>query len=108
VSEETQLVEWKSNWRDEWLQWIAGYANAQGGVLEIGKNDAGEVIGLEGTKRLLENIPNKIRQGLGIVVDVDLKHLDGKPYISISIQPYSFPISYRSKYSERKLLAAVG
>ena len=42
---ENQNIEWKETWRDEYLKWICGFANAQGGVLEIGKNDRGEVVG---------------------------------------------------------------
>lgn len=30
---ETQCVEWKETWRDEYLKWICGFANAYGGVL---------------------------------------------------------------------------
>lgn len=101
MTQEMQLVEWKSNWRDEWLQWIAGYANAQGGVLEVGKNDSGEVVGLSNSKKLLEDIPNKIKQYLGIVADVDLKFQDEKPYIAITVQPYSFPTSYHGRYYYR-------
>jgi ATP-dependent DNA helicase RecG len=101
MSEEMQIVEWKKNWRDEWLKWICGYANAQGGVLEIGKDDNGNVIKLENTKKLLEDIPNKIKSGLGIVADVDLKYADGKPYVAITIKPYSFPVSYHGKYHYR-------
>lgn len=33
---ENQSIEWKESWRDEYLKWICGFANAQGGVLEIG------------------------------------------------------------------------
>ena len=40
---ETQLIEWKASWRDEYLQWLCGFANAQGGVLEVGRDDAGQV-----------------------------------------------------------------
>ena len=36
---ENQNIEWKRSWRDEYLKWICGFANAQGGVLEIGRND---------------------------------------------------------------------
>ena len=43
---EDQNIEWKMSWRDEYLKWICGFANAQGGVLEIGRNDRGEVIGV--------------------------------------------------------------
>lgn len=27
---EKQNVEWKAIWKDEYLQWICGFANAQG------------------------------------------------------------------------------
>lgn len=30
---EKQNVEWKAIWKDEYLQWICGFANAQVGTL---------------------------------------------------------------------------
>jgi len=39
----SQNLEWKSSWRDEYLKWICGFANAHGGVLVIGKSDRGEL-----------------------------------------------------------------
>ena len=36
---ENQNVKWKRSCRDEYLKLICGFANAQGGVLEIAKND---------------------------------------------------------------------
>ena len=41
---ESQLVEYKESWRNEYLKWICGFANAQGGVLYIGKRDDGSVV----------------------------------------------------------------
>lgn len=38
---EHQNIEWKQSWRDEYLKWICGFANAQGGTLGIGKKDRG-------------------------------------------------------------------
>ncbi len=38
---ESQLIEYKESWRDEYLKWICGFANAQGGTLYIGKRDDG-------------------------------------------------------------------
>ena len=29
---ESQLIEYKESWRDEYLKWICGFANAQGGT----------------------------------------------------------------------------
>ena len=38
---ESQHTEWKESWRDEHLRWVCGFANAEGGVLVIGRNDNG-------------------------------------------------------------------
>ena len=35
---EQQNIEWKESWRDEYLKWICGFANAQGGKLYIDVN----------------------------------------------------------------------
>jgi len=43
---ENQNIEWKASWRDEYIKWICGFANAAGGTLVIGKNDKGVVNGL--------------------------------------------------------------
>ena len=39
---ESQNIEFKRSWRDEYLKWICGFANAQGGELFIGLDDKGE------------------------------------------------------------------
>ena len=101
MTPETQNVEWKSSWRDEYLKWICGFANAQGGVLEIGRNDCGEVIGVNGAHRLLEEIPNKVQSLLGIVVEVNLKSERGVEYLEIVVEPHPNPISYRGKFHYR-------
>ena len=38
---ESQNIEWKQSWRDEYLKWICGFANAKGGKIHIGKDDQG-------------------------------------------------------------------
>ena len=65
---ENQNIEWKESWRDEYLKWICGFANAQGGKVYIGTADDGTVIGITDSKKLLEDIPNKVRDILGIFV----------------------------------------
>ncbi len=98
MSYETQTVEWKSSWRDEYLKWICGFANADGGVLEVGKDDSGVVVGLADARRLLEDIPNKISMSMAIVAQVDLHDDDGLTWLSITVMPYPNPISYHGKY----------
>ena len=52
-----QVIEHKSVWNDDYLRWICGFANAQGGRLYIGKDDSGNVIGVKNAKKLLEDLP---------------------------------------------------
>ncbi|MCL2183064.1 MAG: ATP-binding protein [Chitinispirillia bacterium] len=69
---EHQNTEYKSDWKDEYLRGIYGFANAQDGTLFIGKNDLGDVVGLKNAKKLLVDLPNKITAVLGIVANVNL------------------------------------
>ena len=98
---ENQNVEWKRSWRDEYLKWICGFANTQGGVLEIGRNDRGEVVGVKNVLQLLEDVPNKIQALLGIVVEVNLKSEVGVEYLEIVVDPYPNPISYKGEFHYR-------
>ena len=49
----------------------------------------------------LEELPNKLRDLLGIVAEIDLLEEDGKPYLRIAVEPYPVPISYRGEYHYR-------
>ena len=98
---ENQLVEWKESWRDEYIKWICGFANAQGGLLIIGRNNAGEVVDVPDAKSLTEEIPNKVRDMLGIMVDVNLLQVSGKNYLEIVVEPYPYPINYKGQYHYR-------
>ena len=98
---EDQCIEYKESWRDDYLKWICGFANANGGSLCIGKNDKGEVTGLSNASLLLETIPNKVRDILGILVDVNLIKSVDKEYLEILVDPYPYPISYQGQYHYR-------
>ena len=95
---ESQNIEWKQSWRDEYLKWICGFANAQGGKIYIGKDDSGNVSGLSNAEKLLEDLPNKIRDGLGLMPQVNLLEEDGKAYIEIIIETSTVPISLRGSH----------
>src|SRR5690606_5935550 len=98
---EQQNIAYKSTWHEDYLKWVCGFANAQGGVIYIGKNDNGDVVGLEGYRRLMDDIPNKIRNAMGIIVEVNLHEEAGKHHIEIITYPYSLPISLRGRYYYR-------
>jgi ATP-dependent DNA helicase RecG len=98
---EQQNIEYKSSWHDDYLKWICGFANAQGGQIYIGKDDESHVIDLKDYKRLMDDLPNRIKNNLGITADVNLLQEEGLYYIEIVVQPYSVPISLRGRYYYR-------
>lgn len=101
MNAENQNIEYKESWRDEYLKWICGFANAQGGKLYIGIDDGGNVCGVKDAHRLSEDIPNKIVALLGIVADVNVHTKDGKEYIEIDVAPSNVPISLKGVYHYR-------
>lgn len=98
---ENQNIEYKESWRDECLKWICGFANANGGSIFIGMNDAGEVLGVAGAKKLLEDIPNKVKDILGILVDVNIHQSEKGDFIEIIVEAYPYPVNYKGQYHYR-------
>ena len=98
---ENQNIEFKESWRDEYIKWICGFANAYGGTLFIGVDDNGKVIGVQNAKKLLEDIPNKVRDILGIIIDVHLLQKEGLDYLEIITPSYPSPINYKGQYHYR-------
>ena len=98
---ESQNIEYKESWRDEYLKWACGFAKAGGGKIYIGIDDAGKVVGVKNIKKLMEDIPNKIQSGLGIIADVNRLEKDGQEYIEIKIEPSSYPVNYHGEYHYR-------
>lgn len=101
--DESQNIEYKGIWKDEYLKWICGFANANGGRIFLGVDDdpPHEVIGLADADKLMEDLPNKVRDVLGIMVDVDLHHEGGKKYIEMTVEPYPYPVNYKGQYHYR-------
>jgi len=120
---ETQNIEYKSVWKDEYLKWICGFANAQGGTLYIGKDDNGNVVGVKDAKKLLEELPNKITTILGIVTPVNLyqteqgdnienadsvsadqarlESAERKAFIEVIVDAHPNPVNYKGEYHYR-------
>lgn len=98
---ESQNVEYKESWRDEYLKWVCGFANAQGGRIYIGVRDDGEVVGVANSKKLIEDIPNKIQDTMGIIVDVNLLKKNNLDYIEIIVNSSTYPVNYRGEYHYR-------
>lgn len=98
---ESQNIEYKTIWKDEYLKWICGFANAQGGTIFIGKDDNGNIVGVNNAKKLLEDLPNKITTVLGIVAEVNLHETEQGDYIEIVVEPQPNPVSCKGEYHYR-------
>ena len=98
---EQQNREYKQSWHDDYLKWVCGFANAHSGVIFIGKDDNGKVVNVAESKKLMDDIPNKIRNAMGITVEVNLHKENGNHFIEIITPPYSVPISLRGRYYYR-------
>lgn len=101
IKSENQRIEFKEQWHDDVLKAICAFANTDGGVVYIGVDDKGGSIALKDTKKLLEVIPNKIKDILGIVADVKIIEKAGNPVIKVTVKKYTAPISYKGTFYVR-------
>ncbi len=95
---ESQITEFKPDWRDEHLKVICAFSNTEGGELIIGLDDKGNPKGLKNTKKLGEDLPNKINNKLGIIPSIAIETKEKKEIIRVKILPSSVPISLNGKY----------
>ena len=99
---ESQNVEWKTEWKDDNLKCLSAFANTEGGRLYVGINDHGQVVKpLKNAHKLLEDIPNKIRNMLGIIADVRLMKEKGAEFLCVEVPAYNCLISYKGRYYYR-------
>ena len=99
--DEKQDIEFKQNWRDDYLKWICAFSNTQGGTLYIGVKDDGEISGVDDAHKLSEDIPNKILATMGLICEVNLLADGEKFFFQIKVEKYPFPVSYHGKYYKR-------
>ena len=98
---EQQDIEFKSQWSDTILKTACAFANTDGGSIYIGIDDNGNPVELKNIKKLMEDIPNKIKNSIGIVPKVNLVEKDGKQVIEINIESYKYPVSYKGAFYKR-------
>ena len=108
MTHEPPNVERRLSWRDEHLDCICGLANDRGGVLEIGRNDRGEAMGVAEVLRLIEEIPVKVQSILGLVVNVHLRSDCGRDYLRIDVPSRPNRVPYRHRYPDLTELEADG
>jgi ATP-dependent DNA helicase RecG len=73
-------------------------ANVEGGALQVGYDDRGQAVGVEHAAKLLEDMPKKVRNVLGIVVDVNLELQASLQTLYLQVAAYPYSVSYKSVY----------
>ena len=57
--------------------------------------------GLSNISKLLEDLPKRMRDLMGILAEVNRHEGDGLEYLEFVIEPYPYPISYQGQYHYR-------
>jgi ATP-dependent DNA helicase RecG len=98
---ESQHIEWKECWRDENLRTVSAFANTAGGKLYVGIRDDGSVCGVGNSAKLLEDLPNKIANILGIWANVYMREKDGLKYVEVEVSKSPYPVSLHGRFYTR-------
>jgi len=98
---EEQDIEFKKEWRNEHLKTVVSFANTEGGGMYIGIDDNGRAVTLTNIKKLLEDIPNTIRNKLQITPSVKIEEKDDREVIKITVNSSDFPVFLDGKINIR-------
>ncbi|PIB35344.1 hypothetical protein BFP72_08015 [Reichenbachiella sp. 5M10] len=92
-----------------WLKGVVAFLNSQGGVLFMGVNDEGEVIGLSADRfpsvdKCLLHVKNLIKEHIGPsyfqFIDFGMKPIDGQEVVYVQVRPASAAAYLKPKVGE--------
>jgi ATP-dependent DNA helicase RecG len=95
---ESQHVELKESWRDENLKTLSAFANTVGGKLYVGIRDDGTICGVRNSSKLMEDLPNKINNILGVHANINVQEKDNLKYLEIEIVKSPYPVSFQGRF----------
>lgn len=98
---ENEVTEWKRIWKDSNLKTVCAFGNTKGGVMIIGIDDDGTVIGVSDPKGTQKAVSDTICNKLRIYPSVAVEENDGKQIIVITVEPSPYPIDIDGRYYVR-------
>lgn len=101
---ESETLEFKTSFNDEALESIGAFANTHGGVVLIGVNDTGKIIGITIGKKTLEDFANIIQDGTDPRLQPTITTVSCEQKALIAIQlaaATGAPVSIRGRYFKR-------
>lgn len=93
-----------------WLKGVAAFLNSEGGILLIGVNDAGEVVGINADNfanddKCLLHIQNLVKQHIGLefsrYIEIKLHESDTVKIVSITCTPSKIPVFLKNNDKEQ-------
>ena len=96
IEMERQTVEWKREWKDEFLKEIASFANTDGGVISVGVDDDGRFVGVNDPKDVMKKISDTVANKLALYPSVDVDELTG--IITVTVERSPVPVDLNGRF----------
>jgi ATP-dependent DNA helicase RecG len=101
---ESENLEFKASFGKEVIESLAAFANHKGGVVLVGVEDSGNVVGVTCGPESIQAWVNQVKQSTmpSIIPDVELATLDSKQVVAIRIGEFPVkPVACRDRYFKR-------
>lgn len=98
---EGETVDFKREWTKRALEDIGAFANHRGGVVYVGVDDDGTVVGCAGSDRELQLVANQVTEALGLRPRIEWEQHNAKDVLVIRVEEAGTPVSCRGRYLTR-------
>ncbi len=101
---ESENLEFKTSFCKEAIETLCAFTNHKGGVVLVGVEDSGGVIGVSCGHETVQAWVNQVKQSTmpSIIPDVELATLDGKQVVVIRVDEFLVkPVACRDRYFKR-------
>ena len=92
---ESETVEFKAQWTDAVLETAAALANTRGGILLLGIDDKGQVVGLDVDEARLRTYANLLADSLRVQPSLQVWDVSGRHVLTVEVASARTPVSYR-------------
>lgn len=101
---ESENLEFKASFGKEVIESLAAFANHKGGVVLVGVEDSGKVVGVTCGPETVQAWVNQVKQSTmpSIIPDVELATLNSKHVVAIRVGEFPVkPVACRDRYFKR-------
>ncbi|TYB83677.1 MAG: transcriptional regulator [Kosmotoga sp.] len=99
--EENKKLEFKERFSNGVLKTISAFSNTSGGVVVVGVNNKGKIVGIDADDKNYQKIINKVIHKLGITPNFEIVEIDGRFVLVIEVDRSHIPVSFEGRYYKR-------